>query len=152
MEVKETNDFTTDQRQPYIDAQEVNDYVDSLFESLREKAHGAESHVKTEWMPVIKQWVEDLKDMMSPNIKAQIVKTFSKNELIGLCKLYKVPGSNGVAVDREERKGKQYIYAAYLKDKELLPREANMYIVIEAQSVNDDVKSLFSDSNLIVLV
>lgn len=152
MEVRETNDFVKDQRNPYINAQEVNGYVGSLFETLREKAHGAEGHFKTEWVPVIKQWIEDLKDMMSLNIKAQIVTTFAKGELIGLCKLYKVPDSNGVAVYKEERNGKQYIYAAYLKDKELLPRETNTYIVIEAQSINDDIKELFSNSNLIVLV
>lgn len=152
MEVKENNNFTADEQKPYFDAQKVNDYVDSLFESFKAKAHRTENRVKTEWIPVVKRWIEDLKDMSSPNIKAQIVKDLSKSELVGLCRLYKVPESNGVAVYKEERNGKTYIYFAYLRDKELLPRDNNMYMVIEAQSVNADVKELFSDSNLIVLV
>ena len=151
MEVKETNEFATN-RQPQFDADEVNAYVASLFETLREKAHDAESHVKTEWIPVIKQWIEDVKDMMAPNIKPHRLALLSKEVLVSLCRQYKVAGSNGVAVIFEERNGKNYIYFAYLNNKELLQREQNVYGVIEAETVSDEVKSLFVKSNPVILV
>lgn len=151
MEVKETNEFATN-RQPQIDADDVNAYVASLFEMLREKAHNAESRVKAEWIPVIKQWIEDIKDMMAPNIKPHKLPHLSKEVLVGLCRQYKVAGSNGVAVILEERNSKYYIYFAYLNNKELLPREQNVYGVIETTFISADVKALFTESNPIILV
>ena len=154
MEVIETNklaDQSTMESRPQIDSEEVNAYVASLFEALREKSHQAENHVKTEWIPLIKQWIQDVKDMMDPNIKANRLALLSKDVFIGLCKQHRVAGSNGVAVYKEERKGKHYLYFAYLKDKELLPRDTNIYGVIEAENLADDVNNLFVESNLIIL-
>lgn len=151
MEVKENKEFVAN-HQPQFSGEDASAYVASLFEVLREKAHNAENRVRTEFLPVLKQWLEDAKDMMAANIKPHQLPYLSKEVLVSLCRQYKVADSNGVAVILEERNAKYYIYFAYLNNRELLPRERNVYGVIESQTVSDDIKTLFRESNPIILV
>ena len=43
------------------------------------------------------------------------------------------------------------VYLTYTSNKELLPKEKNIYIIINAEAVSPDVQSLFGDSKFIIL-
>ena len=154
MEVKETNTYQKRRSQHKLDATSANSYVANFFEFLKKKADDTKRYIKREFEPLVKQWIEDFKDITSSDIKVEQVEFLTKSELIEIGRKYKVEGSTGVAAFKEMKNETFFIYLAYMNvdERVLLPREDNMYIVIESEGLSKDVKELFSDSELIILL
>lgn len=122
---------------------------DALEPIFRDKIEDWKVKIKDEYIPKLKKFVEDI--LKSKNVKYESVDVLSKSDLISLIRLNRVNGSDGVAAFKQQKDEKMFVYLAYCKDRELLPEETNCYIVIEANSLNDDVNELFNESDLIIL-
>lgn len=122
---------------------------DALEPIIRDKIEEVKVKIKDEYIPKLKKFVEDI--LKSKNVKYESVDVLSKSDLISLIRLNRVNGSDGVAAFKQQKDEKMFVYLAYCKDRELLPEETNCYIVIEANSLNDDVNELFNESDLIIL-
>lgn len=122
---------------------------DALEPIIRDKIEEVKVKIKDEYVPKLKEFVEDI--LKSKNVKYESVDVLSKSDLISLIRLNRVNGSDGVAAFKQQKDEKMFVYLAYCKDRELLPEETNCYIVIEANSLNDDVNELFNESDLIIL-
>jgi hypothetical protein len=116
---------------------------------IKEKVEELKVKVKEEYIPQLKKFVEDL--LKSKNVKYEAVDVLTKSDMVSLIRLNKVNGSNGVAAFRQSKDEKMFVYLAYCKDRDLLPEETNCYIVIEANTLQDDVKELFNESDLIII-
>jgi hypothetical protein len=122
---------------------------DALEPIIRDKIEEVKVKIKDEYIPKLKEFVEDI--LKSKNVKYESVDVLSKSDLISLIRLNRVNGSDGVAAFKQQKDEKMFVYLAYCKDRDLLPEETNCYIVIEANSLNDDVNELFNESDLIIL-
>ena len=122
---------------------------DALEPIIRDKIEEMKVKIKDEYIPKLKEFVEDI--LKSKNVKYESVDVLSKSDLVSLIRLNRVNGSDGVAAFKQQKDEKMFVYLAYCKDRELLPEETNCYIVIEANSLNDDVNELFNESDLIIL-
>jgi hypothetical protein len=122
---------------------------DALEPIIRDKIEEVKVKIKDEYIPKLKKFVEDI--LKSKNVKYESVDVLSKSDLISLIRLNRVNGSDGVAAFKQQKDEKMFVYLAYCKDRDLLPEETNCYIVIEANSLNDDVNELFNESDLIIL-
>lgn len=122
---------------------------DALEPIIRDKIEEMKVKIKDEYIPKLKEFVEDI--LKSKNVKYESVDVLSKSDLISLIRLNRVNGSDGVAAFKQQKDEKMFVYLAYCKDRDLLPEETNCYIVIEANSLNDDVNELFNESDLIIL-
>lgn len=122
---------------------------DALEPIIRDKIEEVKVKIKDEYILKLKEFVEDI--LKSKNVKYESVDVLSKSDLISLIRLNRVNGSDGVAAFKQQKDEKMFVYLAYCKDRDLLPEETNCYIVIEANSLNDDVNELFNESDLIIL-
>lgn len=129
------------------------DFLKPLWEDLKEelKEAGKEmiKDIAKDELPKLKKFVSDL--LTSKNVKCESVNVLTKSDIVSLVRLHKVNGSDGVAAFKQEKDGKTFVYLAYCKDRDLLPEETNCYIVVEADALDNDVKELFKESDLIIL-
>lgn len=122
---------------------------DALEPIIRDKIEEVKVKIKDEYIPKLKKFVEDM--LKSKNVKYESVDVLTKSDMVSLIRLNKVNGSDEVAAFKQQKDGKMFVYLAYCKDGDLLPEETNCYIVIEANTLHDDVKELFNESDLIIL-
>ncbi len=148
MEVKEINN---NRKQQYISSSEVNQYVSDLFDFLKEQTNKTHKFVKEEIIPMIKQWIQDIKDMISSNIIIKEFVIMNKNDIVEIGKKYKVEGSTGMAALKEIKNDTFYIHFAFVNDRNLIPKEQNVYITCKSDGLSSDVKELFNKSNLIII-
>lgn len=129
------------------------DFLKPLWEDLKEELKEAGKDmikdIAKDKLSQLEQFIRDL--IKSKNIKYESVNVLTKTDIVSLVRLYKVNGSDGVAGFKQEKDGKTFVYLAYCKDRDLLPEETNCYIVIEADALDNDVKELFKESDLIIL-
>lgn len=116
---------------------------------IREKIDEVKVKIKDEYIPQLKKFVEDL--LKSKNVKYESVDVLTKADMVSLIRLNRVNGSNGVAAFKQPKDEKMIIYLAYCNERDLLPEDTNCFIVIEANSLNEDVANLFKESDLIIL-
>jgi len=82
-----------------------------------------------------------------------IEKEFLTNEsLLEIAKQYIVPNSNEVLAMLGKNSQKYYyVYLAYSKDKEMIPRNENNFVIIKTEGLSKEVLSLFNQHELIIL-
>ena len=94
------------------------------------------------------------------NIGSNIdVKTFEekfleKNTLVKIAKDNIAKGANQVVAYRPNSSSSDYyyIYLAYAKDRELLPQEENVYVIIRSKGIDKAIENLFDGKELIILI
>lgn len=122
---------------------------ENLGPIIKEAKKWVKEKVKAEYLPLLKKFIEDV--LKSRNVKYESVDVLTRRDMVSLIKLNRVNGSDGVAAFKQKKDEKMFVYFAYCKDKDLLPEETNCYIVIEANSLDEDVEELFNESDLIIL-
>lgn len=60
-------------------------------------------------------------------------------------------GSNECYVWKKQIENKLSLYISYGKDQNLIAKENNMFIVLQADSLSDDLQSMFEESELVIL-
>ena len=137
---------------------EVLDYIQKeflkpLWEELQPEIKG---FVKTLSIEIAKETVGQLKTLIRDLVKSKKIyyesaDELTKSDMVSYIRLNRVNGSDGVAAFKQTKGDKTILYLAFCKDRDLLPADTNCYIVIEANSLNEDVKELFKESDLIIL-
>ena len=76
----------------------------------------------------------------------------NKTDLIEIAKQKIVSNANEVLEMLNDKASNVYvIYIAYSKNKEILPKEENNYVIIKTTALTKDVQSLFNGHELIIL-
>jgi hypothetical protein len=75
----------------------------------------------------------------------------TKDEFVQILKQEKVQGSTEVAALLKKGSEKVYLYTAYVSNGELMPVEANKYLIFISDAIARDLESLFDNNELIVL-
>ena len=84
-------------------------------------------------------------------IVAEDVEFLNSKTLLEIAKKYIVKGSNEVYVMRKQEKKCIFVYLAYGKDKTILEKEQNKYVVIKAEGVSADILGMFDNKELVIL-
>lgn len=129
------------------------DILKPLWEDLKKELKQAGKDlikdIAKDKLSQLEQFIRDL--LTSKNVKCESVNVLTESDIVSLVRLHKVNGSDGVAAFKQQKDEKTFVYLAYCKDRDLLPEKTNCYIVIEADALDNDVKELFNESDLIIL-
>ena len=79
------------------------------------------------------------------------VELLNSTKLIALAKENTVDGANEVYVWKKTYKNGMYINLAYGKDQNLLEKDKNKFIILEAEALSADLLNMFEESELIIL-
>ena len=114
--------------------------------------------------PVIQEKVGDAIDLaiknskdffksfnMKAHNKAYDIDVLEKKGLIKIAKECMVSGSNEVIVTKKTHKNQYIVYLSYMKDKELIPIEKNIYLIIRSKAITPDILDLFGSEQYIIL-
>ena len=122
----------------WVDEQVKNFDPDKFFESI-----------KNQFMTASGQNV-------GSNIDVKIFeeKFLEKNTLVKIAKDNIAKGANQVVAYRPNSSSSDYyyIYLAYAKDRELLPQEENVYVIIRSKGIDKAIENLFDGKELIILI
>ena len=100
---------------------------------------------------MLKSFSKELKKNLELDIFGEEEEILTLARLTETAKKYLVKGSDEVVVLKQQETEGILIYLSYAKNRELLPRGENKYIIIKAKELSDDVKELFNESDLIIL-
>lgn len=91
----------------------------------------------------------------NPQMKSYVVveevELLKSQNLIEIVKSNIVENSNEAYVWKHQEKDATYVHVAYGKDKELIEKENNKFILIKTQALSTDVLNLFEESELVIL-
>ncbi|MCR5076766.1 MAG: hypothetical protein K6A82_01860 [Prevotella sp.] len=75
----------------------------------------------------------------------------NQQTLVDIARENIVPGSNEVCAWLKKNDTTYTVFLAYSQNRELLPKDKNKFIAIEAGGISRDVEKLFGDNELIIL-
>ena len=87
----------------------------------------------------------------SDNIIYEKFDTIGTPALIATIKEHKVEGSNECYVWKKQVEDKLFLYVSYGKDQNLIAKENNLFIVLQADSLGEDLQNMFEESELVIL-
>lgn len=97
----------------------------------------------------VKEFIERLNTEVAVDyIKVELL---NSTKLIALAKENTVDGANEVYVWKKTYKNGMYINLAYGKDQNLLEKDKNKFIILEAEALTADLLNMFEESELIIL-
>lgn len=97
----------------------------------------------------VKEFIERLNTEVAVDyIKVELL---NSTKLIALAKENTVDGANEVYVWKKTYKNGMYINLAYGKDQNLLEKDKNKFIILEAEALSADLLNMFEESELIIL-
>lgn len=97
----------------------------------------------------VKEFVERLNTEVAVDYRK--VELLNSTKLIALAKENIVDGANEVYVWKKTYKNGMYINLAYGKDQNLLEKDKNKFIILEAEALSADLLNMFEESELIIL-
>lgn len=126
-------------------------FAEQVLPFLKEQGEKLLKKVKTDLIPVLKDFLGKIQKAGNSNIVYRLVPSLSQSYIVELAGKNIVRGANQVVAVKNIKDGKTFVYLSYAKDRELLEENDNRFIVIEADSVEDDVNDLFGNESLIIL-
>lgn len=130
----------------------IETIVKEVFPVIAEEAKKTIGDIANDAKEAWKEFLNKIKEQKSPSyINATEVELLNTNILLDLIKANIVPNSNEVYVMKKEKEDAYYVYVSYGKDKELIEKEKNKFLVIKAEALSKDVLGLFSESELVIL-
>ena len=97
----------------------------------------------------VKEFIERLNTEVAVDYRK--VELLNSTKLIALAKENTVDGANEVYVWKKTYKNGMYINLAYGKDQNLLEKDKNKFIILEAEALSADLLNMFEESELIIL-
>lgn len=128
-----------------------NQAVKTAIIALKEKAEVLLKNVKKEYLPIVMAMLDNVKSMVGLNIFGDEVVEITMQDILRNAKQYMVKGCNEVIALRQTEANCTIIFLSYAKDKELLPKESNNYVIIKGSTLSADVNELFQESNVVIL-
>ena len=132
---------------------QIIDIFKNLFEEVgpvvNEEGKKAIEKKKKNTKEQVKEFIERLNTEVAVDyIKVELL---NSTKLIALAKENTVDGANEVYVWKKTYKNGMYINLAYGKDQNLLEKDKNKFIILEAEALSADLLNMFEESELIIL-
>mgnify|MGYP007102089888 CR=1 FL=1 len=121
------------------------------IEILKKKGRDVLNDIKKEYLPLVDVFIKNMTGEIKDKAFGKEVDILDIATLVNFAKKYLVNGSNEIVAIRKKETDCCFIYLAYSHDRELIDVEKNNFLVIKANSLADDVNSLFEESELIIL-
>lgn len=122
-----------------------------VFPLIMDEGSNLLSDIKNDTSDMFKKFIEKCQ---TDNIEYLVFKEeelLDSQKLLEYAKQYKVEGANEVYVWKIKKADALYIYLAYGKDKELIKKEQNKFLIIKVEALKTDVINLFNESELVIL-
>lgn len=132
---------------------QIIDIFKNLFEEVGpvviEEGKKAMDEIAKNTKEQVKEFIERLNTEVAVDyIKVELL---NSTKLIALAKENTVDGANEVYVWKKTYKNAMYINLAYGKDQNLLEKDKNKFIILEAEALSADLLNMFEESELIIL-
>ena len=131
---------------------------DDLLELLEMGRRSIGTLIKGAIIPLAENLIDSFKTLCEDvymNANGQIVReefeTLTKGRLVDVAKNCAVPNADGIAAFLVEGSDEVHVFLANVKEKTLLPKDKNKYVVIKADSIKKEVKEIFGENKLIIL-
>ena len=132
---------------------QIIDIFKNLFEEVGpvviEEGKKAMDEIAKNTKEQVKEFIERLNTEVAVDYRK--VELLNSTKLIALAKENTVDGANEVYVWKKTYKNGMYIYLAYGKDQNLLEKDKNKFIILEAEALSADLLNMFEESELIIL-
>ncbi len=126
----------------------IEELSKAISEAGKETVQDISKDAKQAWEDFLKK----IREQKTPDyIVAEDVEFLNTKTLLEIAKKYIVKGSNEVYVMRKQEKNCIFVYLAYGKDKTILEKEQNKYVVIKAEGVSADILGMFDNTELVIL-
>lgn len=120
----------------------LSDFVKHLFEDGKIK----------EWLNVAKDFFNQISENLNKDVVfGKEVDEVNTQIIVSFVKDYIVKGSNEVVVIKVKEEDCYYLYLAFAKDRELLPKEKNKYLIIKSKTISSELESMFDESDFLIL-
>lgn len=131
----------------------IIDIFKNLFEDVGpvviEEGKKAMDEIAKNTKEQVKEFIERLNTEVAVDYRK--VELLNSTKLIALAKENTVDGANEVYVWKKAYKNGMYINLAYGKDQNLLEKDKNKFIILEAEALSADLLNMFEESELIIL-
>lgn len=125
----------------------IENALSVLIENVREKISDTVCEtIKNTWQKFI-----DGFNQTQANIETIELDVINKAKLVEIASINKVDGCTEVAVYKTITDESYLLYLAYSKDKELLDKQANKFVIIKSKSIAPDVDMIFKNDQLVLL-
>lgn len=132
---------------------QIIDIYKNLFEEVGpvviEEGKKAMDEIAKNTKEQVKEFIERLNTEVAVDYRK--VELLNSTKLIALAKENTVDGANEVYVWKKTYKNGMYINLAYGKDQNLLEKDKNKFIILEAEALSADLLNMFEESELIIL-
>lgn len=107
--------------------------------------------VKVAYLPILQELIQNFMNETEFDIFGEEVTSLTIEQLVNIAKKYMVSGANEIIVIKKQESDATILYLSYAKDRELIERGKNKYIIIKATELTNEVSELFTESDLIIL-
>lgn len=126
--------------------------IEELSKAISEAGKGTLNDISKDAKQAWEDFLKKIREKKTPDyIVAEDVEFLNSKTLLEIAKKYIVKGSNEVYVMRKQEKNCIFVYLAYGKDKTILEKEQNKYVVIKAEGVSADILGMFDNTELVIL-
>ena len=132
---------------------QIIDIFKNLFEEVGpvviEEGKKAMDEIAKNTKEQVKEFIERMNTEVAVDYRK--VELLNSTKLIALAKENTVDGANEVYVWKKTYKNGMYINLAYGKDQNLLEKDKNKFIILEAEALSADLLNMFEESELRIL-
>ena len=107
--------------------------------------------VKVAYLPILQELIRNFMNETEFDIFGEEVTSLTIEQLVNIAKKYMVSDANEIVVIKKQESDATILYLSYAKDRELIERGKNKYIIIKATELANEVSELFTESDLIIL-
>lgn len=107
--------------------------------------------VKVAYLPILQELIQNFMNETEFDIFGEEVTSLTIEQLVNIAKKYMVSDANEIVVIKKQESDATILYLSYAKDRELIERGKNKYIIIKATELTNEVSELFTESDLIIL-
>ena len=131
--------------------EKIEQVIQQAINCLIEHGSKIVDEVKKEYVPLLDDFVKNLKGDIKGVALGKEVDVLDMQALVSFAKNYIVSESNEIVAMKTKQEDGYFIYLAYSKDRKLLPVANNKYLIIKAQALAKEVEDMFAESELIIL-
>lgn len=143
-----------DQKQKLIQLlRKAEAYIEELMPVIKDEWQKCKEGIKSDFEESVKNFTETVlkESYKADNIAFKKVDLLDASKLVAIVKEYKVSGANECYVWKKPVDGIQFVNVAYGKDQELISNDDNKFIIIQPDSMSEDLLDMFGESELVVL-
>lgn len=128
-------------------------YIEELMPVIKDEWQKCKDGIKSDFEESVKNFAETVlkESYKADNIAFKKVDVLNASKLVAIVKEYKASGANECYVWKKPVDGIWFVNVAYGKDQELISNDDNKFIIIQPDSMSEDLLDMFGESELVVL-